>query len=654
MIDIEFIANQQLTNAELFIAPEIRQFIKVLTPLNNQINSGERTQIKLLLQILATQSIGELEGSIHVRMRNRTVAKPLPVSIRIISADTLTNKVSDFLVKEFGTVLPNLDPDERFLYIPEIPPELVELTGEGTGLPVVFRIGSIIFSSNLSPVFDLEMRGIELIDALDSRGINISILEAALPSIVWNEDIPEKSVIPSNTQAITIFPPFAMFDTDGNFVPDTIVIIPDNTIHIVLKPQDVQDLLANPPIQPGGILTPAGSTALHELIHVHNFQTKCGDAWFNLLQEESFVQKVELLIADVIFGRDTQILTNSAVFVIQQFSRGIDCFEALDLTPPTSVTLNLLTNISTSTVSLSWSQNTDPDFASYKLLRSTSPNVTTNNTLIATITNQNQTSFTDANLTPNTTFFYKLFVFDKAGLSTGSNEVSSATISVPRVPLCPLLSLPSPFPIPSIPTDVLFSIEGPCTGGQGIGADYSKHPIGQTISNADITPGIIHGIELAISKLRFPQDDIVISLRKDILGPDLASTTISASLLPQSPQVTTVTLAFNVPIPTTDVNFLALSRTGAFDNLNFAILVHINSRPERNLYLGGNYYECAGQSCACACGPDSQGDPAYDVVMRLLGERSSNPFPLSIPSEQIDLSPFRTLFEGAGTSTVDF
>ncbi|KKU14645.1 MAG: Glycoside hydrolase family 5, partial [Parcubacteria group bacterium GW2011_GWB1_45_9] len=438
MIDIEFIANQQLTNAELFIAPEIRQFIKVLTPLNNQINSGERTQIKLLLQILATQSIGELEGSIHVRMRNRTVAKPLPVSIRIISADTLTNKVSDFLVKEFGTVLPNLDPDERFLYIPEIPPELVELTGEGTGLPVVFRIGSIIFSSNLSPVFDLEMRGIELIDALDSRGINISILEAALPSIVWNEDIPEKSVIPSNTQAITIFPPFAMFDTDGNFVPDTIVIIPDNTIHIVLKPQDVQDLLANPPIQPGGILTPAGSTALHELIHVHNFQTKCGDAWFNLLQEESFVQKVELLIADVIFGRDTQILTNSAVFVIQQFSRGIDCFEALDLTPPTSVTLNLLTNISTSTVSLSWSQNTDPDFASYKLLRSTSPNVTTNNTLIATITNQNQTSFTDANLSSGTTFFYKLFVFDKAGLSTGSNEVSSATISVPRVPLCPL------------------------------------------------------------------------------------------------------------------------------------------------------------------------------------------------------------------------
>ncbi|MDP3935062.1 MAG: hypothetical protein Q8Q46_02525, partial [Candidatus Giovannonibacteria bacterium] len=30
---------------------------------------------------------------------------------------------------------------------------------------------------------------------------------------------------------------------------------------------------------------------------------------------------------------------------------------------------------------------------------------------------------------PNTTFFYKLFVFDKAGLSTESNEVSATTLS---------------------------------------------------------------------------------------------------------------------------------------------------------------------------------------------------------------------------------
>ncbi|KKU14933.1 MAG: Cellulose 1,4-beta-cellobiosidase-like protein, partial [Parcubacteria group bacterium GW2011_GWB1_45_9] len=111
--------------------------------------------------------------------------------------------------------------------------------------------------------------------------------------------------------------------------------------------------------------------------------------------------------------------------------------------PPKAIQELQAPTTTSNSITLEWSLPSDfdfqnPDFDSYRIFRSTSPNVTTNNTSISTITNQNQTSFTDANLTPNTTFFYKLFVFDKAGLSTGSNEVSSATISVPRVPLCPL------------------------------------------------------------------------------------------------------------------------------------------------------------------------------------------------------------------------
>lgn len=109
------------------------------------------------------------------------------------------------------------------------------------------------------------------------------------------------------------------------------------------------------------------------------------------------------------------------------------------LFPPASSTLGFATSTSNS-ITFSWTKGDDfqnPDFASYKLFRSASPNVTTNSTLVVTLTDPNQISFADTDLTPNTTFFYKLFVFDKAGLSAGSNEVSAATLpaSPPPTPV---------------------------------------------------------------------------------------------------------------------------------------------------------------------------------------------------------------------------
>lgn len=115
------------------------------------------------------------------------------------------------------------------------------------------------------------------------------------------------------------------------------------------------------------------------------------------------------------------------------------------LFPPTAVQELRATTTTTESVDLEWSLPPDsgfqnPDFASYKIFRSTSPDVDTSDTLVATITDPAQTTYTDANLTPNTTFFYKAFVFDKAGLSAASNEVSAATLPVAEPPAAVSLS----------------------------------------------------------------------------------------------------------------------------------------------------------------------------------------------------------------------
>jgi len=104
--------------------------------------------------------------------------------------------------------------------------------------------------------------------------------------------------------------------------------------------------------------------------------------------------------------------------------------------PPASSTLSTST-ITTSTITLSWQLDGDfdffnPDFDSYRLFRSTSSPATLDSAPVTTITTSSTLSFTDTNLPPNTQFFYKLFTFDKAELSSESNEASA--ITVPDIP----------------------------------------------------------------------------------------------------------------------------------------------------------------------------------------------------------------------------
>ncbi len=90
---------------------------------------------------------------------------------------------------------------------------------------------------------------------------------------------------------------------------------------------------------------------------------------------------------------------------------------------PTAVQLASRTD-GTSTI-LTWTVNNDADFASYQIFRDTLATVSNSTSRLLTIINsQGTTTFTDTR--PDTTKFnYKIFVYDKQGLFTGSNQVSA-------------------------------------------------------------------------------------------------------------------------------------------------------------------------------------------------------------------------------------
>jgi len=96
--------------------------------------------------------------------------------------------------------------------------------------------------------------------------------------------------------------------------------------------------------------------------------------------------------------------------------------------PPNSVTLSLPTNIKYSSMDLTWSMSDAADFKEYRLYFAYSAGVS-----ISSINGGPKTNITDttkffAGLNSNTTVYFKIFVFDSAGGSSESNEVSATTL----------------------------------------------------------------------------------------------------------------------------------------------------------------------------------------------------------------------------------
>jgi len=95
-------------------------------------------------------------------------------------------------------------------------------------------------------------------------------------------------------------------------------------------------------------------------------------------------------------------------------------------TAPPAVTLSA-SALSTYEISLTWTSAVSNNFASYRIYREAGAVVTETSELITTITSGGTTSYTDTDLEAGFTYYYRVFVYDNIGLSTGSATVSATT-----------------------------------------------------------------------------------------------------------------------------------------------------------------------------------------------------------------------------------
>ncbi|HUM29159.1 MAG TPA: immune inhibitor A [Thermoanaerobaculia bacterium] len=95
---------------------------------------------------------------------------------------------------------------------------------------------------------------------------------------------------------------------------------------------------------------------------------------------------------------------------------------------PTPVTLFPPDSVTTSTMHIDWTEYAGGDFKQYELYRHTSTGVTLSHTLIAVITDQGTTDFSDTGLQLRRTYYYKVYVRNIYDTMTPSNEASATTL----------------------------------------------------------------------------------------------------------------------------------------------------------------------------------------------------------------------------------
>ncbi len=103
--------------------------------------------------------------------------------------------------------------------------------------------------------------------------------------------------------------------------------------------------------------------------------------------------------------------------------------------PPAAVTLNPASSISESGMTLTWSKSGISDFASYKLYRSESAGVNEGDELVTEITSEETTFYDDSGLEQSKNYYYRVYVYDRSGLFSRSNEVSAKTNNLKPSPV---------------------------------------------------------------------------------------------------------------------------------------------------------------------------------------------------------------------------
>ncbi|MBU2564677.1 MAG: fibronectin type III domain-containing protein [Candidatus Thermoplasmatota archaeon] len=142
---------------------------------------------------------------------------------------------------------------------------------------------------------------------------------------------------------------------------------------------------------------------------------------------ESETVSVHIFSSENALSGDKGIVTLTITSQIKPDGKSAVTFTATILSGPTQPTITFESASATS-ITISWTKNTDSNFDRYEIHTSTSSGFTpTNTTLVKTLITQNTISWEVTGLTEDTEYYFKLRVYDTNSQYSDSNEINAKT-----------------------------------------------------------------------------------------------------------------------------------------------------------------------------------------------------------------------------------
>lgn len=82
-VDVKFSSKIKLNNATLFIVPELQPFITITPSSFASISAGAENSVRLAISIPPTTPLGIYDGTVHLRVANRTYPQTLKVTLQV-------------------------------------------------------------------------------------------------------------------------------------------------------------------------------------------------------------------------------------------------------------------------------------------------------------------------------------------------------------------------------------------------------------------------------------------------------------------------------------------------------------------------------------------------------------------------------------------
>ncbi len=147
---------------------------------------------------------------------------------------------------------------------------------------------------------------------------------------------------------------------------------------------------------------------------------------------ESETVSVHIFSSENALSGDKGTVTLTITSQSKPDGKSVITFTATVLSGPTQPTVTFESASATS-ITISWTKNTDSNFDRYEIHTSTSSGFTpTNTTLVKTITNHNTISWEITGLTEDTEYYFKLRIYDINNQYSDSNEISAKTSKTPE------------------------------------------------------------------------------------------------------------------------------------------------------------------------------------------------------------------------------